>query len=107
MTGFVVQPDRITAAGRTLGGDGRDLLDRLDRFEAAIGTHEGAWGDDTIGTYIGAAYTAIADWALTCWATAADELIAAGEDVESMGEEYQRVEDDNAQRMRGLYPSAG
>jgi len=102
-----VQPERISSAGNALVGDGEQLLDQLSRFETSIAAYDGAWGDDTIGTFIGAAYMAIADWALNCWTEVAEEFSAAGEDVVTMGDGYLTVEKDNAQHLNDYYPPAG
>lgn len=92
MPGFDVQPEGIRTAGRNLAASGEDLLAQLAAFEAATAAYDGAWGDDTIGTYIGTAYLAVAQWALDCWHTVADELAAAGDDLVDTAEAYGRVE---------------
>lgn len=92
MPGFEVHPEEIVAIGRKLAGTGEDFLEQLTAFEAAISAYEGAWGGDTIGTYIGTAYSLVSTWALDCWHTVADEIAVAGDDLVVVGEAYEEVE---------------
>ncbi|QGN48093.1 PE domain-containing protein [Micromonospora sp. WMMD558] len=107
MPGFDVQPEAILTAGNNLATSGEDFLEQLAAFEAATAAYDGAWGDDTIGTYIGTAYVAVAQWALDCWHTVADELAAAGDDLVGVAEAYERVEADAFAALNALGESLG
>ncbi|MEU8181692.1 hypothetical protein AB0B86_13090 [Micromonospora sp. NPDC049047] len=85
---------RGASAQGTLATTGETLSDQLTAFEQACAAYEGAWGDDTIGTYIGTAYTAVSAWAFDCWHSVAEELVSAGDDLVGMGEAYEQAESD-------------
>ncbi|MFG2106438.1 hypothetical protein [Micromonospora chersina] len=107
MPGFDVQPEAVLAAGNNLATSGEDFLVQLAAFEAATAAYDGAWGDDTIGTYIGTAYMAVSQWALDCWHTVADELAAAGDDLVGVAEAYERVEAEALAALNALGESIG
>jgi hypothetical protein len=102
VSGFDVQPEAIHTAGNSLASSGEDFLEQLAAFEAATAAYDGAWGDDTIGTYIGTAYAAVSQWALDCWHTVADELAVAGDDLMGMAEAYERIEADAVTALGSL-----
>jgi hypothetical protein len=93
---FEVRPDSIRATGQSLLTSGDDFAAKLAEFENAIAAYEGAWGDDTIGTYIGMAYEAVSQWAFDCWYTVAEELSAAGDDLSATADAYDQTENDAA-----------
>ncbi|MFC0506576.1 hypothetical protein [Micromonospora costi] len=95
MPDLEVQPASIRTSGQSLLARGDGFAEQLAAFEQATAAYEGAWGDDTIGTYIGSAYVAVAQWALDCWYTVADELSAAGDDLSAMADAYEQTETDN------------
>ncbi|RKR92112.1 hypothetical protein BDK92_6544 [Micromonospora pisi] len=96
MPDFEIQPDSVRATGESLLSGGSSFADQLAAFEQATAAYEGAWGDDTIGTYIGTAYVAVAQWALDCWYTVADEISSAGDDLNVMADAYEQTEKDIA-----------
>ncbi|GAB3939106.1 hypothetical protein [Micromonospora vulcania] len=107
MPGFDVQPEAIVIAGNNLASTGEDFLAQLAAFEAATAAYDGAWGDDTIGTYIGTAYSLVSQWALDCWCTVADELAAAGDDLVGVAEAYDRIEAEAIAALSALGENLG
>ena len=96
---FDVDPEAIRAAGTTLTSTGSSFADQVAAFQERAAAYEGAWGDDTIGTYIGTAYAAVSGWALENWLTIADELAVAGADLVLTADAYQEVEDAAAESI--------
>ena len=74
---FEVDPEAIRASGESLTATGSDFAARPAAFQQQVAAYDGAWGEDTIGTYIGTAYAAVPGWAFENWQTVADELAAA------------------------------
>ena len=90
---FEVDPEAIRASGGSLTATGSDFAERLAAFQQQAAAYDGAWGDDTIGTYIGTAYAAVSAWAFENWQTVADELAVAGDDLVTSADAYQQVEE--------------
>ncbi|MFI6783087.1 hypothetical protein [Micromonospora sp. NPDC050276] len=62
-------------------------------FQQELAAFGQPWGSDDIGALIGAAHEAVAEFAFDCFATAMDEIGAAGLDLGGMAATYREIEE--------------
>lgn len=92
MTVVQVDPDGLDASGRSLEGIAAELAEAVSAFKAQLEGFGRPWGNDDIGSLIGAAHDEVSAFAFECYATAVDEIGAAGTDLSGMAEAYRQVE---------------
>ncbi|WP_305785423.1 hypothetical protein [Symbioplanes lichenis] len=102
MTGFAIDPERLTASGAALQSVAARLSSELVAFRAELAGFGSPWGSDDIGSLIGAAHDEVSSWAFECYQDALEELAAAGADVVDMSVQYVEGDEDVSRRFRGL-----
>ncbi|MDR7276604.1 hypothetical protein [Catenuloplanes atrovinosus] len=107
MSGFEVEPAQLRAGGDQVIDAGRRFIDQLEAFEARMEGYGEPWGADDIGSLIGMAYTAASAWVLDCIGLAAEEIGEAGSDLTQMADNFEQVEQDAANAMRGIQGMLG
>jgi hypothetical protein len=102
MTGFMIDPDRLSASGAALQGVASRLSSELASFQSELAGFGAPWGTDDIGSLIGAAHDEVSSWAFECYQDALDEMASAGADVVDIGAQYAEVDKNVTLRFRGL-----
>lgn len=92
MGGPQVQPERLTAAGKSLEDVAARFLEALTAFRSELEGFGRPWGQDDIGSLIGAAHDEVSAWAFECYGSALEEIAEAGVDLSGMGERYEAIE---------------
>ncbi|RLP94026.1 WXG100 family type VII secretion target [Micromonospora sp. CV4] len=107
MSGFEVEPTALRAGGDQVIGASERFIGQLESFEAQMAGYGEPWGGDDIGSLIGVVYTGVSAWVLDCIGVAAEEIGAAGSDLTAMAENYESVEREAANAMRGILGMLG
>ncbi|MGW5556951.1 WXG100 family type VII secretion target [Micromonospora sp. NPDC003944] len=107
MNGFEVQPEALRAGADQVTGAADRFIGQLESFEAQMAGYGEPWGGDDIGSLIGGVYTGVAAWVLDCIGVAAEEIGAAGSDLTAMADNYEAVERETADAMRGILGMLG
>ena len=102
MTGFEVDPERLSAAGAALRTVASRLSGELSAFQAELAGFGAPWGSDDIGSLIGAAHDEVSSYAFECYQDALDEIAAAGADVVDIGMTYADVDEGVGRRFGRL-----
>jgi len=63
MTGFMVDPERLSASGSALQRVASRLSSELASFRSELAGFGAPWGSDDIGSLIGAAHDEVSSWA--------------------------------------------
>ncbi|MEV6347121.1 hypothetical protein [Actinoplanes sp. NPDC051851] len=101
MASFEMRPDEIRRSGAELTAAGESFAETLAQFQQQAAQFDGAWGEDTIGTYIGTAYIEVAAYAFECWQLIADEIADAGDDLGVQADQIEENERQIAETLRG------
>jgi len=101
--GFSVDPHALGASGVDLSRVAGEFASALRSFQSELAGFGAPWGADEIGSLIGAAHEEVAQWAFECFATAAEEVEAAGFDLGDMATGYREVEE----RIRDAFNAFG
>ena len=107
MTGFMIDPERLSASGSALQGVAARLSAELASFQSELAGFGAPWGNDDIGSLIGAAHDEVSSWAFECYQDALDEMAAAGADVVDISAQYTEVDENVSRRFRGLLTQLG
>ena len=99
--GIQVDPDALASSGSGLERVAGDFGQAVTAFQEELAAFGQPWGNDEIGALIGAAHEAVAEFAFDCFATAIEEIGAAGVDLGVMAVTYREVEE----RIRGSFDS--
>ncbi|WP_433378544.1 hypothetical protein ACQPZX_11875 [Actinoplanes sp. CA-142083] len=102
MTGFEVDPSRLSSSGSALRGVSERLAAELAAFRSELAGYGAPWGSDDIGSLIGAAHDEVSSYAFECYQDALDEIAAAGADVVEIGLRYAEVDDAVGRRFGEL-----
>ena len=102
MTGFMVDPERLSASGSALQSVASRLSAELTSFQSELAGFGAPWGSDDVGSLIGAAHDEVSSWAFECYRDALDEMAAAGADVVDISTQYTEVDGNISRRFRGL-----
>src|SRR3954447_16930895 len=102
MTGFMIDPERLSTSGSALQMAASRLSSELASFQSELDGFGAPWGSDDIGSLIGAAHDEVSSWAFECYRDALDEMAAAGADVVDMSAQYTEVDENVSRRFRGL-----
>src|SRR3954447_17043455 len=78
MTGFMIDPERLSASGSALQSVASRLSAELASFQSELAGHGAPWGSDDIGSLIGAAHDEVSSWAVECYQDALDEMGSVG-----------------------------
>ncbi|WP_309232121.1 WXG100 family type VII secretion target [Micromonospora tarensis] len=97
--GIQVDPDALASSGSGLERVAAEFGQALAAFQQELAGFGQPWGGDDIGSLIGAAHEAVAEFAFDCFGTAVDEIGAAGVDLGAMASTYREVEE----RIRGSF----
>jgi uncharacterized protein YukE len=100
--GFRVNPEAMRASGAHLASTGEQLGASLEQLDAAIASFGQPWGGDYIGMLIGEAYQAAVDYVMDNFYSAADEIVAAGEDVIAMADAHARTDESSHATFTGM-----
>src|SRR3982751_6953073 len=104
MTGFMIDPERLSASGSALQRAASRLSAELASCQPDLAGFGAPWGSDDIGSLIGAAHDEVSSWAFECYQDALDEMAAAGADVVDISEHYTEVDATVSRRFRGVLP---
>ena len=107
MTGFVVDPERLSATGSALQSVASRLSSELASFQSELAGFGAPWGRDDIGSLIGAAHDEVSSWAFECYQDALDEMASAGADVVDISAQYTEVDENVGRRIGGLLTDLG
>ena len=107
MSGFRVDPARLSESGAALQGVASRLSSELASFRSELAGFGTPWGSDDIGSLIGAAHEEVASWAFECYRDALDEVASAGADVVDISARYTEVDENISRRFRGLLTDPG
>ena len=102
MTGFRIDPERLSASGSALQDVAARLAVELAAFRSELAGFGAPWGSDDIGSLIGAAHDEVSSWAFECYQDALDEMASAGADVVDISAHYTEVDENVSRRFRGL-----
>jgi hypothetical protein len=64
MTGFMIDPERLSASGAALQSVAARLSAELASFRSELAGFGAPWGSDDIGSLIGAAHDEVSAWAV-------------------------------------------
>jgi hypothetical protein len=107
MTGFMIDPERLSASGSALQSVASRLSAELASFQSELAGFAAPWGSDDIGSLIGATHDEVSSWAFECYQDALDEMASAGADVVDIGARYAEVDENVNRRFRGLHTEPG
>jgi len=107
MTGFMIDPERLSASGSALQSVASRLSAELASFRSELAGFGAPWGSDDIGSLIGAAHDEVSSWAYECYQDALDEMAAAGADVVDISTQYTEVDKNVSGRFHGLRAELG
>lgn len=102
MTGFTIDPGRLSASGSALQSVASRLSAELASFRAELSGFGAPWGTDEIGSLIGAAHDEVSSWAFECYQDALDEMASAGADVVDISAEHAAADENAGERFRQL-----
>jgi len=102
MTGFSVDPERLSSSGSALQEVSARLEAELAALRAELAGFGAPWGSDDIGSLIGAAHDEVSSYAFECYQDALDEIAAAGADVVDIGMTYADVDEGVGRRFGRL-----
>src|SRR3954467_15419879 len=107
MTGFMIDPERLSASGSALQSVASRLSAVVGSVEAEVAGFGALWGSDDIGSLIGAAHDEVSSWAFECYQDGLDEMASAGADVGEISAQYTGVDEEVSRRFRGLLGAPG
>ncbi len=107
MSGFSVDPARLSESGAALQSVTSRLSSELASFRSELAGFGAPWGSDDIGSLIGAAHEEVSSWAFECYQDALDEMASAGADVVDISAQYTEVDENISRRFRGLLGDLG
>ena len=107
MTGFMIDPERLSASGSALQSVASRLSAELASFQSELAGFGAPWGSDDIGSLIGAAHDEVSSWAFECYQDVLDEMAAAGADVVEISAQYAEVDKNVSSRFHGLRTGLG
>ncbi|GAB2571186.1 hypothetical protein Aab01nite_04940 [Paractinoplanes abujensis] len=107
MSGFTVDPARLSASGSALQNVASRLSSELASFRSELAGFGAPWGNDDIGALIGAAHDEVSAWAFECYQDALDEMAAAGADVVEISVQHVEVDENVGRRFQGLLGELG
>jgi hypothetical protein len=102
MTGFMIDPERLSASGSALQSVAGRLASELASFRSSLAGFGAPWGSDDIGLLIGAAHDEVSSWAFECYQDALDEMASAGADVVDISSRYVEVDENVSRQFHGL-----
>lgn len=102
MTGFRIDPARLSSSGSALQSVASRLSSELASFQSELAGFGAPWGNDDIGSLIGAAHDEVSSWAFECYRDALDEMASAGADVVDISAQYTEVDENVSRRFREL-----
>ncbi|MDY7083649.1 MAG: hypothetical protein SYR96_00950 [Actinomycetota bacterium] len=107
MTGFMIDPERLSASGSALQRVASRLSSEVASFRSELAGFGAPWGNDDIGSLIGAAHDEVSSWAFECYQDVLDEMAAAGSDVVDVGKQHRQADENVSRRFRGLLTELG
>ena len=99
MNGFEIDPERLSASGAALQSVAARLTQELTAFQSELAGFGAPWGNDDIGSLIGAAHDEVSSFAFECYQSALEEIDSAGADVTGMGELHAQTDAGVAERF--------
>jgi hypothetical protein len=107
MTGFMIDPERLSASGSALQSVASRLSSELASFRSELAGFGAPWGSDDIGSLIGAAHDEVSSWAFECYLDVMGEMASAGADVVDISAQYTGVDENVSRRFRGVLTELG
>jgi hypothetical protein len=90
-----VSPDRIRKAGSGIRTSAQQLQGGWEAFQAELASFGQPWGNDDLGSLIGACYQAILEVAAECYAENIAEIDGHAEGVQTMAANFFSAEDNS------------
>jgi hypothetical protein len=87
-----IQPDTLQSAGNGLNSVSSMLKDELNSLESELQSFGDCWGNDDIGSLIGAAYQEVVSWAFDCLREVVDEIGQSGGDLINQAQQWSDYE---------------
>lgn len=100
--GVAINTDVLRQAGSGLDQVCQQLGSELDTLESQLQSLGDAWGDDDIGSLIGAAYQEVVSWAFDCLRDVMQEICKSGEDLISQASHWDEKEQSVSQAFDQL-----
>lgn len=107
MTGFMIDPERLSASGSLLQIVASRLASELTSFQSELAGFGAPWGTDDIGSLIGVAHDEVSSWAFECYQDALDEMASAGADVVDISARYVEADENAGRRFHGQLAALG
>src|SRR3954471_9491901 len=102
MTGFMIDPERLSASGSALQSVASRLSAELASFQSELAGFGAPWGTDDVGSGDRGAHDEVSSWAFECYQDALDEMSAAGAEVVDISAQFTEVDENVSRRFRGL-----
>ncbi len=106
MSGTEVNPDLLDSSGRQLTQAAARFTEALVAFQAELASFGQPWGQDDIGSLVGAAHDEVLAATVECHQSAYDEISAAGSDVSQMAAAHRENETAIGEGLHSLYPGS-
>jgi hypothetical protein len=107
MAGFEIEPQVLASSGAGLLTNSDQFLQQLQAFQSEIASFDGAWGSDMIGMLIGTAYQVVSEWAMDCLSAIGEDVIQAGQDLQTMATNFADAEEAVLGAFRGIGQALG
>ena len=87
-----IVPEALHAAGNGLNDVCSMLEGELNSLESELQSFGDCWGNDDIGSLIGAAYTEVVSWAFECLREVLAEICESGGDLINQAQQWSDME---------------
>jgi hypothetical protein len=92
VTGVQIVPDTLRQAGNGLSQVCSELEGELNKLESELSAMGEPWGNDDIGSLVGAAYQEVVAWAFDCLRDVLNELCESGTDLINEATQWEQQE---------------
>jgi hypothetical protein len=92
VTGVQIVPDTLRHAGNGLSQVCSELEGELNKLESELSAMGEPWGNDDIGSLVGAAYQEVVAWAFDCLRDVLNELCESGTDLINEATQWEQQE---------------
>jgi methyl-accepting chemotaxis protein len=107
MSGVQIQTEALRLSGTALQQVGDQFEQQLNALEQELLSYGAPWGNDDIGSIIGAAYEAVVTFAFECLREVIDEIRTSGLDLDGMAQQYEAAEQEISDRFNSLFDQLG
>ena len=105
--GVQISPEALRLSGTALQQVGDQFESQLNALEQELLSYGAPWGNDDIGSLIGAAYEAVVSFAFECLREVLDEIRSSGIDLDGMAQQYEEAEQQITDRFTQLFDELG